>query len=374
VYEVRDVDTDRRRALKVMHARTGEGLENAERWKREARIAGQIDSPFIVDVFDVGVDPETGARFLVMELLHGEDLSRRLKRLGSLPRTEVALGLHQVAMALDRMHCAGIIHRDLKPGNLFRDQREDSLPRFKILDFGAAIEATSRAAAIAGTPMYMAPEQFRDGARIGPAADVFALGMVAFALVSGRAYWTDEWERCEDKLRFALLAVRGPAEGACARAARHGVFLPPEFDAWFAQTTASDPQLRLPSAGAAARALGRIFGVPLPEAPSAGDAADPAASPAHRDHSAAAATGTGLGLGSTATAGHLIAGPRPALVASATPPAAKPRRDRAARRDGVGARPRIPSASLAARRSDLRAGMPGDGRGWPRRGSRYADD
>jgi serine/threonine protein kinase len=309
VYEVLDVDTDRRRALKVMHAQAGDRTVDGERWKQEARIAGQIDSRFIVDVFDVGVDPKTGARFLVMELLHGEDLSRRLKRLGPLPPAEVGLWLHQAALALDRMHRAGIIHRDLKPGNLFRDERDGDSPRLKILDFGVAIESTSRdAAAIAGTPMYMAPEQFRDGAQIGAATDVFALGMVAFALVTGRAYWTDDWERCREKMRFALVAVRGPTEPACVRAARYAVTLPGEFNAWFAQATAVDPQLRFGSAGAAAHALGRIFGVQLPEVPTAEDVVHSGALRARPDNMVATAGEPSLRLDSTITAAEMIVG------------------------------------------------------------------
>jgi serine/threonine-protein kinase len=306
VYEVLDADTDRRRALKVLHPRAGEQAEDGERWKREARIAGQIDSQFIVDVFDVGVDPVTGARFLVMELLQGEDLSKRLKRLGPLPRPEVALYLHQAAQALDRMHRAGIIHRDLKPGNLFRDERDPGTPRLKILDFGVAIERLSReAGAIAGTPMYMAPEQFRDDAPIGAATDVFALGMVAFAALTGRAYWTDEWERCGDRIQFAVIAVRGPTEPACARAARQAVVLPPEFDAWFARATAIDPHARFPSAGAAAQALGEVLGVRIPDAQH-GEHATRATPALARGPALAAVTEPSLGLDSTITAAEMI--------------------------------------------------------------------
>ena len=286
VYEVLDLDTERRRALKVMHAREDGRPDADERWRREARIAGHLDSPFIVDVLDVGVDAASGARFLVMELLSGEDLRQRLRRLGLLPAAEVALYLHQAALALDRMHRAGIVHRDLKPGNLFREEREGEAPRLKILDLGVAIESDAAHASVAGTPLYMAPEQLRGGS-VGGAADVFALGMVAYTLLAGRAYWTEEWDRCRDALGFGLLAVRGPAELASARAARHGVALPAAFDAWFLRATAADPQRRFSSAGAAARELGRALGVELPAVAAAtggarlaGATADGAADPA----------------------------------------------------------------------------------------------
>jgi len=309
VYEVLDVDTERRRALKVMHAYAGARPDDGERWKREARIAGQLDSRFIVDVLDVGVEAATGARFLVMELLHGEDLSRRGKRMGPLPTSEVALYLHQAALALDRLHRAGIVHRDLKPGNLFREEREGEAPRLKILDLGVAIESRSHdATGIAGTPMYMAPEQFRGDVQTGAAADVFALGMVAFALLVGRAYWADEWERCGDELSFALVAVRGPTQPAVAEAARHGVALSPAFDGWFARATAADPQRRFSSAGAAARALGEVLGVELPrEEPAAAEDVPLEASRASQGDPSLAAAELGERPGRTVTAAEVLA-------------------------------------------------------------------
>ncbi len=89
VYEVVHLETERRRALKVMHAHVLQGEDSAdlrERFMREAKVAGYVESEFIVDVFDAGVDEATGLPFLVMELLRGEELGKRVKRLGRLPR------------------------------------------------------------------------------------------------------------------------------------------------------------------------------------------------------------------------------------------------------------------------------------------------
>src|ERR1700753_362313 len=138
VYEVIHVETERRRALKVMHAHLFQSEEMRERFKREARIAAHVESEFIVDVSDAGVDAETRMPFLVMELLRGEELGDRLKRLGRLPVGEVLTYLSQAAMALDRTHARNIVHRDLKPENFFLTQREDGSVRLKILDFGIA--------------------------------------------------------------------------------------------------------------------------------------------------------------------------------------------------------------------------------------------
>ena len=85
VYEVIHLETERRRALKVMHAHFADSADFRERFKREARVAAQIDSDYIVDVFDAGVDDAPKMPFLAMELLRGEELARTLKRLGRMP-------------------------------------------------------------------------------------------------------------------------------------------------------------------------------------------------------------------------------------------------------------------------------------------------
>src|SRR5262245_7883256 len=101
VYEAVHIETDRRRAIKMMHPHLFQSDEMRERFKREARIAAQIESEHIVDVTDAGVDEATGTPFLVMELLRGEDLGARLKRLGRLPPLEVLACMQQAAAALD---------------------------------------------------------------------------------------------------------------------------------------------------------------------------------------------------------------------------------------------------------------------------------
>jgi serine/threonine protein kinase len=254
-----------------MHAHTLERADLRERFRLEAKVAGRVESPFLVDVLDAGVS-EDGAPFLVMELLRGEDLRRRLGRVGRFAPEEALRYVEQTALALDRVHAAGIVHRDLKPGNLFLEEREHEAPRVKVLDFGVAklLEGAEprEGTSIAGTPVYMAPEQFRGRAVTG-ATDVHALGMIAFTFLVGAPYWEVEREQADDVLELALVAVHGPKEPACARAARKGVELPPAFDAWFAGATAPDPSRRFASAGVAARALAETLGLPsrVPEGP-----------------------------------------------------------------------------------------------------------
>lgn len=270
VYEAVHLETERRRALKVMHAHLFQSDEMRERFKREARIAAQVESEHIVDVSDAGVDEATGMPFLVMELLRGEDLGERRKRLGPRPPAEVITHLQQAALALDKTHAAGIIHRDLKPQNLFLTEREDGTPKIKILDFGIAKLVREGATSAGttqsvGTPTYMAPEQFRVGPKLTPAADIYALGMMAYTLLVGVPYWHREVRASADVIGLVLVALEGPKEPASARAAERNVTLPPAFDTWFATITALDPAGRFPSATEAIRALAAVFqAAPLP--------------------------------------------------------------------------------------------------------------
>jgi serine/threonine protein kinase len=275
VYEVVHNVTERRCALKVMLSHTVEREQLRKRFMQESRLAAQIGSEYIVDVLDAGVDEETKAPYLVMELLEGEDLGQRLLRSGPLSSEETVAYLWHVALALDRTHQSGIVHRDLKASNLFLTRREDGTPLVKVLDFGVAkVLTVDRSGAeqrtqTVGTPIYMAPEQFRAEGRISAATDIYALGMLAHTLLVGVHYWTDEHESCENPFAFASIAVHGPKEGPSFRAAREGVSLPEEFDGWFFKATSRWPQDRFSSATMAVSALAQALGVEVPLASSA---------------------------------------------------------------------------------------------------------
>ena len=265
VYEVVHLETERRRALKVMLPHILQSAELRERFKREARIAAHVESEFIVDVSDAGVDEATQMPFLVMELLRGEELGDRLKRLGRLPPEEVVTYLRQLALALDKTHQASIVHRDLKPENLFLTRNEEGLPRIKILDFGIAklVEESStnaNATRSLGTPLYMSPEQFLTRPITG-SADIYALGLLTYTFLVGAPYWEAEARSESGAVAFGMIAVHGPREPASVRAARRGATLPAAFDTWFAKATAVSPVDRFPTATSAIRALSEALKV-----------------------------------------------------------------------------------------------------------------
>lgn len=264
VYEVLHVETNRKRALKVMHRHLFKSETMRERFKREARIAADVESEHIVDVFDAGVDEATGMPFFVMELLRGEDLGERLARSGRFEPADVIEYLRQTASALDRTHAASIVHRDLKPANLFLMTRGDGSPRIKILDFGIAKlvfddSSGTTGSGLMGTPLYMAPEQFRSEEKLTGATDIYALGLVAYTLLVGKPYWIIESKSARDVIAFALIAMRGPQESAVQRAAYWSVGLPASFDAWFARATAVDPLSRFRTATEAVEELQDVF-------------------------------------------------------------------------------------------------------------------
>ncbi len=241
VYEVEQVSTSKTRALKILHAQLAGDPKIRQRFEQEARVAARIESDHIVDVVAAGIE-EPGTPWLVMEFLKGTDLAAHLDRHGPRPVSEVLEIFRQVGHGLGAAHRAGLVHRDLKLENIFlaESRREGAPFTAKVLDFGIAkaIEsAPGRATQAMGTPYWMAPEQCEDSKLICPATDVWALGLIAYTLLTGACYWRSA--RKEDSSVASLLIEMTslPLDPPTARAREYGRdhLLPPGFDQWFAR-------------------------------------------------------------------------------------------------------------------------------------------
>ncbi len=188
VYVARNEALQAEVALKVISPKLGSDPEAIARFAREGVACSRVRHRAIIQVFDAG--EHQGTPWLAMELLPGESLFDRIKREGTLPPAEVARIAAEVASALVPVHGMGIIHRDLKPQNIFLDSGEDP-PQPKILDFGIAklgdegMPALTQNGIAMGTPYYMAPEQARGERQLGPAVDLWALGVIMLEAVSG---------------------------------------------------------------------------------------------------------------------------------------------------------------------------------------------
>ncbi|MEJ7597021.1 MAG: serine/threonine-protein kinase [Kofleriaceae bacterium] len=181
----------KRVAIKILSRELGSDRVALERFLLEARSVNAIGHPNIVDTFDFGILHD-GRQYLVMDLLIGETLRTRLRR-GRLMIEEASIILDEVASALAAAHSKGIIHRDLKPDNVFVVVVPGRAPEIKLLDFGLVKLTTTssdgvertRSGAIVGTPNYMSPEQARAKGRLDHRTDIYALGVLAFEMISG---------------------------------------------------------------------------------------------------------------------------------------------------------------------------------------------
>jgi eukaryotic-like serine/threonine-protein kinase len=259
VYEARHTGTSRRVAVKLIRPdKLAPGGTAESRFRREARAAGAIRSPHIVEILDSGTDEATGHLYLVMEHLAGEDLKHLLDRRGPLP-CDVALRIAGQALAgLARAHAAGVVHRDIKPANLFLAREDEGSVRVKVLDFGVAkvrpdplrgpeTLGLTDTGGFLGSPLYMSPEQVQSSKDVDARADVWSLGCVLYAALAGRAPHQD----IESFGRLIVAICGTPAPPL--RDVAPGV--PEEVAAVVHRALAIDPAERTPSAAAMLEAI-----------------------------------------------------------------------------------------------------------------------
>lgn len=265
VYEARHDVIGRRFAVKFLHAELASHPEILLRFRREAQAAGSLENENIAAVTDFGSSPD-GAPYIVMEFLEGEDLAKTLARNGPLPVARAAHILIQVCRGLVAAHGRGIVHRDLKPENLLLQQRGDGGDLVKILDFGIAKlkstehrpEAATRTGITLGTPYYMPPEQARGQKELDERADIYALGVILFELLSGQKPHNGE---NYNAILYSILM------GAAPRIEQFRPDLSPELAAVVHRAMAGEANQRYQSVSELSQALAPFTGRALTRAP-----------------------------------------------------------------------------------------------------------
>jgi serine/threonine protein kinase len=201
VYEAYDAKEDRRVAIKVMIAGGRAAPSVVQRFKREAELQGKLrDYPGIVSVYALGTVPDSGELFTVMEYVDGATLAEQIQE--GIPLLKGLRIVARVARAVGYAHEHGLIHRDLKPANVMVSKADV----IRLTDFGVckALEdedGMTATGVMLGTPCYMAPEQIDDAKRVGTPADVYALGVLLYLILTGRKPFTG------GSLRVILTAV-----------------------------------------------------------------------------------------------------------------------------------------------------------------------
>ena len=190
VYLGRHVTVGRTLAVKILHTKYKDNSDMIARFYREAQSAASVKHRNVVDVFDMGVT-EWGEPYLVMEFLDGQSLAGVLRDIdGPVSLAATCAVMVPVLDALSAMHERNVIHRDIKPDNIIVVQQEGRPPDIKVIDFGISkithpdVPQITKEGAIIGTLDYMAPEQLSSDADILPTADIYAVGVVCYQMMT----------------------------------------------------------------------------------------------------------------------------------------------------------------------------------------------
>jgi serine/threonine protein kinase len=215
VYLAQDTQQDREVALKVPRLDRGPSAQVRERFLREAKAAATLDHPNICSVYDAGeID---GVLFATMAFIDGRPLTELIRAGKRLPERAVAVLVRKLARALAAAHEKGVVHRDLKPANVLLTLQNEPV----ITDFGLALRLGQEEArltgegAVLGTPAYMPPEQVNgETAAMGPACDIYSLGVLLYELLTGRLPFEGPPPPCVTFSPGGKLGLSGGATGA----------------------------------------------------------------------------------------------------------------------------------------------------------------
>jgi hypothetical protein len=286
-------------AIKIIDPDVARLEFNLARFLHEAKTLASLRSPNVVQVLDFGSDADTP--YLVMELLEGQTLGRRVSERGRLSLGETSAILHDVCTAMSLVHGQGLIHRDLKPDNIFLCNTGDQRVS-KVVDFGIAkslrgdmsTSMKTRTGHMLGTPSYMSPEQCRGLKDIDHRADLWALGVITYECLVGKVPFQGE-VLGDLLLRICMDPLPIPSQ--------HAMGLPGTFDAWFAKAVARDRSARFQSALELASSLAELSdAVGLGSTSGSGrEAIEPSRPSAPRPVASAATTGTPREVSTTET-------------------------------------------------------------------------
>lgn len=252
VYRAYQPYVDRDVAIKVILKTLARDSQAVQRFQREARLIARLEHPHILPVYDF--DGRHAPPYIVMRYLDCGSLEEVLTH-QRLPIEETSRLVQQVASALDYAHRQGIVHRDVKPSNVLIDCEGNAF----VTDFGLALmiagvdtnEQATAAGAIAGTPHYMSPEQARDPTNVDHRADIYALGVILFEMLTGELPYV-----ADNAMNMLMMHIQAPIPSAVQRNPE----LPAPVDEIIARALAKDPAERYSSAAALAEAVGSVFG------------------------------------------------------------------------------------------------------------------
>jgi serine/threonine-protein kinase len=241
----------RRCALKLIRSESAGDSRALARFEREVRAAARLSHPNIVDIYDYGLTSD-GTFYYVMEYLRGLSFADLVARHGPVPAGRVIYLLRQACAGLADAHAAGLIHRDLKPANLFAAHVGTRYDVTKLLDFGLVKEVAresvdlSGTGLVIGTPLYAAPEQAMASAALDHRADLYALGAVAYYLLTGRPPFEGD---------SVLAVLMAHARDPVVPPSRHRPDVPADLEQVVLRCLAKDPADRYPDAEALGQAL-----------------------------------------------------------------------------------------------------------------------
>jgi serine/threonine-protein kinase len=249
-------------AVKVLAPRLSRTVV-ARRFEREAQVVSHLSNPHIVRIYDFDTFTFPGSSqplyFIAMELVDGRSLSQLLRKQGEVNFMWAIDVLRQCARGLDEAHANGIVHRDLKPANIMLMQQREAT-HVKLVDFGIAgiaeiegepVEKLTQTGFVSGTPDYMAPEQCIGSQPVGPPADIYSLGVVAFELFTGQRPFSGD-----SMMDVLMQRVTRPAPSL--RESLPGHELPPDIYRIVDKMLARKPEDRYPNAGELLEDLARF--------------------------------------------------------------------------------------------------------------------